>query len=60
MPETFGFDTALEKAKNVDDTKQLEPNAGRVSAYEVGNNDLDRDTTKHPVFGKLGIKGLPA
>lgn len=60
MPEDMDYDSPLKKAVDVDSTKQLEPNAGRVTAYETGENDLDRDKTKHPVFGKLGVKGHPA
>lgn len=59
MPKTyFGFDDAEPpKAKDVSETKQLEPRTGNA-AYETGNNELVRNSRPHGNLGSLGDRSF--
>lgn len=58
--ETMNYDGSVPKAKDVKDTRMLEPNANQQSIYTTGENNIKRDKTSHKPFGKLGVKGHPA
>lgn len=59
MPKTyFSFDDAEPpKAKDVSETKQLEPRTGNA-AFETGNNELIRNSRPHGNLGQLGDRSF--
>ena len=54
MPKFYAdFNSESPPAKQVEDTKQLEPGS-RKAAYDTGTNTLKQYTKDHPKFGALG------
>lgn len=47
------FNDESPSAKNVEDTKMLEPGS-RKAPYDTGTNTLKQYTKDHPKFGALG------
>jgi len=51
------YDGAPSKARDVKDTKMLEPGARESAKRTTGTPNNDRSTVKHKAFGALGVRG---
>ena len=54
---SMSYDGSPSGAKDVKETKMLEPGARESAKRTTGTPNYDRSTVKHGAFGGLGVRG---